>query len=540
TAGQQPLTPYAALDLLLRNSGVPQEQVPPDLDGRTSLWRSLTARKRILLLLDNAKSADHVRALLPNASGSLVVVTSRRRLSDLEGATPVLLDVLPMPDAVDLFQRCAGGAAARSPDGAAGIARIVEACGRLPLAIRIAASRLRNRPNWTVADLAERLTEHRRRARLLTVDDQTVASVLGLSYRYLEPEAQRLFRLLAVHPGSDLDAYAAAALVGWPVEQTEDVLDRLVEDNLVHQGTDRRYRLHDLVRDCAITMSEAHDCAADRDLARHRLFDYYLHLAFTHCAPMARGPYRITPVLAHPPAALPRRSGPGAGLRVLKDEYQNLVDVAHAATQYGLREHAWQLPCVLQPFLTRMHYREQSLPLFQAALSAAWALGDERAESAALGSIALIMRERGEYAETQDLFDRAIAISRRLGDTASEVYQLADLGYAQRLAGQLSRAHATFAEAARLAERTGDREGYGTVVNSLGVVDLAIGRTDVAVRHFEAALSATREGGSRQDEALVLGNLAWARTAQDDPAAALPLFDASITISRSIEYRYGE
>jgi len=535
TPGQDPMTSAQALDVLLRGIGVPVEQVPADEDSRIAFWRSQMAGRRMLVVLDNAVDEGQVRPLLPGAAKTLVIVTSRRYLGGLEGTSPLFLDVLPGPDALALFEQVAGRPLAE-PDRAVA-AEVVELCGRLPLAVRIAGSRLRHRPNWTVADLVSRLRDQRRRTRFLAIGDRTVAAVLGLSYRYLSPAQQRLFRLLGVHPGVDFEPYAVAALAGSTPEEAEDGLDALVDDNLLLQGTGGRYRIHDLVRDCAHELANEHDSAAELHAAAHRLLDYYLRLAWRSCEPLARAAHRFQPGFLDPAPELPAGTNP---IGLLKTEHGNLMEAARYAAEHGWLHHTWQLPAALQPFLNRMNHHGNSLAMFERGLAAARELGDAPGESAMLSSVALIMRELGRFDEARRLFEQAIAISRRTGALAAEACQLSGLGFTYRRAGQLRLAHETFTAGRGLAERAGDRAGYAALTNNLAVVCIAMGRYAEGRAYLEEALPIARELGAVHDEAMLLGNLGQALDRLGQGAAALERFDRALELSRRVELRHGE
>jgi DNA-binding SARP family transcriptional activator/Tfp pilus assembly protein PilF len=535
TPGQDPMTSAQALDVLLRGIGVPVEQVPADEDSRIAYWRSQMASRRMLVVLDNAVDEGQVRPLLPGAAKTLVIVTSRRYLGGLEGTSPLFLDVLPRPDALALFEQVAGRPLAE-PDRAVA-AEVVELCGRLPLAVRIAGSRLRHRPNWTVADLVSRLRDQRRRTRFLAIGDRTVAAVLALSYRYLSPAQQRLFRLLGVHPGVDFEPYAVAALTGITPEEAEDGLDALVDENLLLQGIGGRYRIHDLVRDCAHELANQHDSTAELRAAAHRLLDYYLRLAWRSCEPMARAAHRFQPGFLDPAPELAAGTDP---IGLLKVEHGNLVEAARYAAEHGWLDHTWQIPGALQPFLNRMNHHGNSLAMFERGLAAARELGDVPGESAMLSNIALIMRELGRFAEAQRLFEQAIAISRRTAALAAEACQLAGLGFTYRRAGQLRLAHETFAARREQAERAGVRGGYAALTNNLAVVCIATGRYAEARAYLEEVLPIARELGAVHDEAMLLGNLGQALDRLGQGAAALERFDRALELSRRVELRQGE
>jgi len=210
TAGQQPVDPAEALATLLLTTGVAPQQIPPGLEARSATWRGHLAGKKMLVVLDDAVGSDQVRPLLPGAAGCLVLVTSRRRLTALEEAAPISLGTLPPSEAADLFVRLAGGPGLQPAEAA--VAEVTGLCGYLPLAIRLVAAGLRHHPAWTIADLAADLATARDRLAALKAEDVSVAAAFDLSYQDLTPGQQRLFRRLGLHPGADIDAYAAAAL----------------------------------------------------------------------------------------------------------------------------------------------------------------------------------------------------------------------------------------------------------------------------------------------------------------------------------------
>lgn len=244
TAGRQPTAPEAALASLLAADGLDARYLPGALDERAMLWRDRMARKRVLLVLDNVASSGQVVPLLPGSAECLVLITSRRYFGDLPSAVPVLLDILAPEEAREMFLRLAPRAAAEP----ARVAELVGLCGHLPLAISLLASLFSNRRSWTMGQLIEET-----KTTLLTVaaENCTVAAAFDLSYQYLPAERQRFFRRLGLHPGVDIDAYAAAALTGLPLDQASGHLDALYRDRLLDEPVYRRYRMHDLIRDYA-------------------------------------------------------------------------------------------------------------------------------------------------------------------------------------------------------------------------------------------------------------------------------------------------
>ena len=277
TPGHQPADPADALASLLLTIGVPAGQIPADLEARAGLWRDRVAGRRLLLVLDDAASSEQIRPLLPGTGGSLVLVTSRRRLTALEDVRAVSLDALPAGEAAGLLVRLAVRPGLSPADP--GVTEIIRLCGCLPLAIGMAARQLHHHPAWTVAGLAADLAAATGLLELLAAENLSVAAALDLSYADLAPDRQRLFRRLGLHPGSDIDPYAAAALDGTSLDAARRGLEALYEHYLLAEPAPGRYRMHDLIREHARTLASRLDPGADREQATGRLLDYYQHAA---------------------------------------------------------------------------------------------------------------------------------------------------------------------------------------------------------------------------------------------------------------------
>ena len=286
TPGQQPVDPADALASLLLTAGVTPAQIPPGLESRMRLWRDRLAGQQLLLILDVAVGSEQVLPLLPGAGGSLVLVTSRRHLSGLDDVTAISLDTLPAGEAAGLLVRLAGrpGLAAGDP----GVREITRLCGYLPLAIGMVARQLRHHPAWTAAGRAAELAAAVDRVELLATENLSVAAAFDLSYRDLEPDLQRLFRRLGLHPGPEADAYAAAALDGTPLATARRGLEALYDQYLLTEPVPGRYRMHDLIREHARALADRLDTERDRQRATTGLLDYYQHTAARADALIAR------------------------------------------------------------------------------------------------------------------------------------------------------------------------------------------------------------------------------------------------------------
>ncbi|WP_436498458.1 BTAD domain-containing putative transcriptional regulator [Actinokineospora sp. HUAS TT18] len=538
TLDDERVAPAVALEALLGQVGVAPEAIPTSLDARRDLWRSKIAGQRVVVVLDNAADAAHVRPLLPGAPGSVAIITSRRQLLALEGAVPLSLAALPAADAGELFTLIAGPR--RVEAEAAARAEVVELCGRLPLAIRIAASRLRHRPGWTVSHLADQLRDTCRRARTLTVDDRSVAGVLGWSYQHLSPVQQRVFRLLSLAPGPDIDAYAAAAVADLPLADAEQALEDLVDCNLLDQRTANRYLMHDLLKDCGRALAESADTAADLTAARGRLFDYYLHLADVCCRPLTMGRQRFEPELRYQPAAVPVSTSATDDVDRLNLEHRNMVAVAQFAATHDWPGHAWQLPCLLTPYFVQLGYRADSLELFDGALRATRQVGHRRGESIALASMARAKREHGGHSEVMALLGQAIAISADLGDDMLLAAQKSDLGEIQFRAGLLRDAGANFADARDLALRAGDVESQVNFTLNLGVIQCNLGDFTAALESFALAQAHYQRTNRTTGEVVALINIGWVSHAKDNDEAAADHLRRAVALSRGIGFTRGE
>ena len=255
---QPPADPAAVLDSFLRLLGVPGQQIPHDLAARSSLYRERLAGRRALVMLDNAADEGQVEPLLPAGTGCLTLVTSRRSLSGLRSARHLPMDVFSPGEAVEFLRRAVPDIPmGDDPDA---LARVAHRCGCLPLALGLVTGHMRTKPSWTVTDHADRLDERHRDRRL----DTDVELALSLSYQHLPADRRRLLRLLSLHPGHDIDTYAAAALAGTDRETAELHLHQLAADHLPQRTKPGRFVFHDLVR------AYASSRASDEDRPRER------------------------------------------------------------------------------------------------------------------------------------------------------------------------------------------------------------------------------------------------------------------------------
>ena len=342
TQGQRPVGPADALASLLLTAGLAAAQIPPGLEARAARWRDHVAGKKVLLLLDDAAGHEQVRPLLPGTAGSLVLVTSRRRLAALHDATVISLDTLSPGEAAALLARLAARPGIHAGDAAVG--ELTRLCGYLPLAIGMLASQLRHHPAWSATQLAAELAAAKDRLALMHAENLSVAAAFGLSYADLVPGQQRLFRRLGLAPGPDFDAYAAAALDHTSLDEARRGLDDLYDQHLITEPAPGRYQLHDLLREHARALAAEDDpgaCAAAAD----RLLDYYLHTALAagqHLPAWNFDADSLPP--ARPPESAPPMSTPEQAAAWLEAERANLQAATGYAAASGRHRHAMLIP----------------------------------------------------------------------------------------------------------------------------------------------------------------------------------------------------
>jgi tetratricopeptide (TPR) repeat protein/transcriptional regulator with XRE-family HTH domain len=532
TPGQQPADPGAALGTLLLATGIATSQIPDGLDARTMLWRNGVAGKRILLVLDDAGSHEQVRPLLPGSPDSLVLITSRRRLAALEEATPISLDTLPPADAAELFTRLT----ARAGREAEAVAEITRLCGYLPLAIRLVAGTLRRHPSWTVTDLATELATTKDRLAAMRAENLSVAAAFDLSYADLTGDQQRLFRRLGLHPGTSIDASAAAALDGTSLRDARRRLDDLYDHHLITEPARGRYHLHDLLREHASSLAEEDDDAG-RDAAIDRLLDYYLYTATAANRLIARRPPAYTPPIAHPPAAAPELTTRDEAMAWLETERANLQAGADFAADRARPVHAVWLPAQLSEFLRTRGYWDQALRLHQKALTVAVAAEDRAGQATALASLGNVHYERSNYPEAIRCHTEAIGLYRALDDDLELADALISLGLVQAVVDDRPAATAALTEALRLSRDLGDRLGQADALDYLGFLQYVTSDYPAASASLQEALTLYRDLDDRRGQAEVLCDFGRLQRYTGDYQLAIAALTQSLSLFRELDRR---
>jgi tetratricopeptide (TPR) repeat protein len=530
---QPPADPAAVLDGFLRLLGVPGNRIPHDLAALAAAYRDRLATIATLVILDNAATAEQVRPLLPAVPGCLTLVTSRHGLAELRPAVRLVVDVFARDEAVAFLHRAAPGATVGTDPQAA--ERIARRCGYLPLALSLVAGHIRNKPGWTLTDHADRLDERHRQQRL----DTEVELALDLSYQRLSGAQRRLLRLAALHPGQDLDPYAAAALTGAGPDTARAWLDDLRADHLLQQTATGRYVFHDLVRAYAVSRAHDEDRPPERRAALTRLFDYYLATCAAamdslHPAEAARRPQV-------PPAGTPGPdlTDPDRALAWLEHERPTLVAVAAHTATHGWPGHTTRLAFTLIRYFSS-GYHADTLTVYGHAHHAARLNDDPNAEAEALRSLGVAHLSLGRLSAAADHLERALAIFRRTGDPVGQGQSLKNLSTVAKQSGRYPAAIDHLGEALSIHLRAGDRIGEASTLNSLGVAMEQSGRYPEAIDYNQRALALAREMGNRTVVAYALNGLGETEVRSGRYEPARDHLDEALSLYRQLGNRSGQ
>ncbi|WP_344430866.1 ATP-binding protein [Amycolatopsis minnesotensis] len=506
--------PAAVHDRLLRVLGVPAELIPADPDDRAALYRSRLRGRSVLLVLDNAVSAAQVRPLLPAEPKCRVLITSRSRLTTIDDACHVSLDVLPAPAAVELFTALTG-----LPPGD-GVARVAERCGRLPLAIRIAAARLRAHPAWHLGELERRLGAEATRLGELDDGERTLSAAFLLSVRQLTATESRLFGLLALHPGDDFDVHIASAVGGLSLREADRTLERLHDTYLLAQPDVARYQFHDLLRTFAREEVLTGTAERDRATAFRRLAGFAVRS--TASADRLLTPQRFQPSIEFEPDVPEqvRLDDDEMALAWFQTEWPNLVALCRAANDRGEHDRCWQLAYFLRGFFFTSKLWDAWIATNRWARESAAALDNRWALATVTANLGVAMVDQGNLDEAADCYREALGLYRDLGDGHGESTMLAHRAWVAHYRGH----HAEALHDLRLArvcyERTGNRRNAAITNRGIALVMTALGQPGEAAVLATEILPLFDELGLPLDAAMTQNCLGWAwfRAGREDLA----------------------
>jgi tetratricopeptide (TPR) repeat protein/transcriptional regulator with XRE-family HTH domain len=530
-----PMTAAEAVRGFLDALGIPPERIPPLPDAQAGLYRSLLASQQILIVLDNARDEQQVRPLLPASPASLVIVTSRSQLPGLAAADGARLLTLDVPTAAEARQMLTAGVGAQragaEPDA---VSDIADLCGRLPLALAIAAARAAAGPRFPLAALAAELRDAAGRLDALDSGDPaaSVRAVFSWSYQQLDPAGARLFRLLGIHPGPDITTYAAASLAATGEPDARRLLRELARAHLITEYIPGRYACHDLLRAYAADQAQATEDGQARDAATGRALDHYLHTANT--AALLIAPSR-DPVTLPPPRSgvTPEHlAGHAEALAWLEAEHQVLLAAINLAASTRFYDRAWQIPCEMGDFLNRQGQWHELATIQRTAVTAAARVGDTSGQAVSLRNLALACLRLGDYQQAVAHYTASLTLYQRLGDRLGQakIYQL--LGGAAESQGRYTDALSYAEQALRLYQAIGHRRKEAGTLNNIGYAHALLGDYHQARTFSRRALELTAELGQRDIEAYAWDSLGYAEYHLGNLAEAIVSCQRALSLFR--------
>ncbi|WAX79210.1 AfsR/SARP family transcriptional regulator [Streptomyces sp. KMM 9044] len=528
------LAPERALAELLRLIGMDAKELPQSLDELVALWRTRVRERRMMVILDDAAGAAQVRPLLPGASPTAVVVTSRHRLPGLPGVRPVSLDVLPRGDAVALFEQRLGE---RRDTRTSDIEEIVRICGRLPLAIEIAASRLLARPSWSTSDLLGQLTGGSGDGRLSEIRDgeRSITHVFALSYRSLDSLQRLGFRRAGLHFGAEFGPYAVAALTGLTVDVAERILEELLTRHLVSEPSPHRFAMHDLLRVFTRSLSGTEsdmDTEADSREAVRALVDHYVRVADR--ADRLAYPYRSRigmDTIGVSVTQGPQISTPHAAEQWLITESANLLDALDWTRQYGSEHQLAQTVHVLAGFLDMEGYLSLAEPLLRRAVTHWKAVGDDPARARALLDLGVVHTHGGRSGEALEAAREALGVARALQDPELEGECVRQLAMPLWQTGQYGLAQSLLKRTLPFQLKIGNLLHVARSHNLLGITELHMGQNREAMESFRSALSGFAGVGDDRGRYRTLNNIGELQQRMGDPEAAERTYREAISVA---------
>ncbi|MFC4012012.1 ATP-binding protein [Nonomuraea purpurea] len=538
-----PLDPAVAVRGFLDALQVPPQRIPATEDAQSALYRSLLADRRLLVVLDNARDAEQVRPLLPGSPGCMVVVTSRDQLSSLvaaEGAQVINLDVLSADEARDLLSRRLGDDRVTAEPQAADA--LVAACARLPLALAVLAARAAIRPDFPLAALTGELSRSRDRLAAFSDDSALtdVRAVFSWSYRTLGDAAARLFRLLGVHAGPDIDVETAARLATTSPARVRPLLAELARAHLINEPTLGRYAFHDLLRAYAAELAAGTDSDDERREAIHRVLDYYLRTA--HSAALlllpGRKPLELPPPVAEvAPYVLADHE---RAMSWLGAEHATLLAAVEQAFEAGFDRHAWQLAWSMRTFLQWRGHWHDLTTVFGTGLRAATRLGDPIGQAYAHRGLSLTHVTMRRFDEARTHLLKALDGFAADGDLVGQADVSRTLGWVLWSMGRREEGLGHAERAQELYARAGDRAGQADGLNNLGWLHVQLDDHDRALVLCRRALVLQQEVGDRRGETATWHSLGYVHHLLGDYREAVACYERSADLARSFDDGYRE
>ena len=541
----------------LRALGAAPDHIPQDVAEQAAMYRSMTAGRRMIVLLDNVASAAQVRPLLPGPAPhagtrpatagpaqvrpSLVVVTTRWRITSLamDGARFLELAPLEEADSLRLFDQMIGPERAAAEPGER--QAVVRLCGGIPLAICVSGARLAARPGWPVSRITGALVSERSRlAALSLTDGLSVRAAFDVSYRSLSPAAARAYRLTALIPGPDFDADLAAAVLGEEASGLAGnalaALDELADASLLTekaQGETARYRFHDLTR---LHAQEAGASAppAERTAVVARAVTWYLQRAVAADLVVNSGRWHLNPMYERAATSPRSHASAAAALDWLESNLDALVAAVQAAHDAGMHEQAWELCEALWGVFQRRRHFGQCISAHLAGLASAQDCGDLPAQSRMRVQLGLAFRALRRKGEAREQFLTALALARESGHPLSEATALEQVSLADLADGRAEDAIAGFNAARVIHQRLGRRRGVAMADRHIGEALRDLGSYEQALRALNEARLQFARLSDRYQEARTLTIAGQTSLLAGRPADAVQSLTQALPIMTSL------
>jgi tetratricopeptide (TPR) repeat protein/transcriptional regulator with XRE-family HTH domain len=540
---QTPVPPAEAVRVFLDALQIPAERLPQTEEGQLGLYRSLVAAKRILVVLDNARDVAQVRPLLPGSPTCRIVVTSRRKLTGLaalEAASPLTLDVLSDAEARQLLHNRLGPQRLAAEPGA--VTQVIRLCARLPLALCVIAARVAMTPGLSLEQVAEEMAVQENLDALADHGDPAadVRVAFSWSYRQLDSDAARVFRLAGLHPGPGLGQHAVAALAGASVDYVGRILDVLAGTGMIQYAGPSRYGMHDLLRRYARELAEREDSEPERRAALTGLLDHYLYVAATAMDTAFPSESHRRPRIPAPPAAALRITDAAGALAWLDAERASLTAVTVYAAERGWSAHAAQLSATLFRYLDTQGRYTEATTIHTHACRAARQVGDAAAEADACNSLGVMNLRQGRYPHAAPHFERALTLYRQTASQTGQARALANLGFLDFLRGRSQRAAERLGVALQLFREIGDEVGEARALASLGYADLRQGRYQQSADNLRQSLTVCKKVGDRGGQARALGYLGEVESRLGDLTLAATHGQQALALFRELGDRISE
>ncbi|HEX5406933.1 MAG TPA: tetratricopeptide repeat protein [Pseudonocardiaceae bacterium] len=528
-----------ALDRLLRQLGVPGDEVPRSPEERAVFYRGCLRDRRVLVVVDNARSTQQVLPLLPGDPGCRLLVTSRSRLIALDDAHHVSLGPMTEAEAVTLFSSIAGRG--RLPDGADGrrtLARIVDRCGRLPLAIRIAAARYQSNPVWTLADLDERLADSKTLFHELDDGERSVHGAFQLSWDGLPEDQRLLLALCTLHPGNDVDAQTAGALADVPVGRAQRLLDRLHTAHLLVPQPGARYQCHDLLRVFAAQTGLRDVAHARQQQAVIRLVDHAVHAAAGADVVISASRFRPELTYDHLPPDVRSFADAAEAMTWLGIEWPALTALVTVAAERGLHDRAWQLAFMLRGYFYLTKQWDPWIETHQVALASARAADNRWAEAVTLNNLGIAHIDRGELDIATGYYETALPLFRELKDDHGEVNTLANLGWVHHYRGAHEAALRDLTTALEFYQRTGAARNAAITRRGIALAQTELGAYAESLTHATEALAVFERLGLLLDATMALNCIGWTNFRSGHHEQAATAYRRAVEVGEQADSKY--